>query len=130
MNGWSPGTIARFGSFLFWSFGVDTQPRHVTRIATYPWVGNATRLYQYNLLQELDCCILHSSLCTRRPHELYYPGFRARECIPLGPFVPIRTSAEVGKNVSLTCTKSGKESERTVDEREVDIRPRRSARQL
>ena len=114
MNGWSPGTIARFGSFLFWSFGLDkdTQPgREMNRRAAYPWVRNAARLYQYNLLQKLDCCILHSSLRVRRPHELYDPGFHARERIPLRPFVPIRTSAEVGKT-SASGTPNYTQSER------------------
>lgn len=60
---------------------------------THPWVCNATRLHQYDPLQELDGGKLHASLRIRRPHELDDPALRAREGVPLRPFILARTTA-------------------------------------
>jgi hypothetical protein len=113
MNGWSPGTIARFGSLLFCSLiggggrggGTITLSGRCDTKRTgwiaYPWIRNATRLHQYNSLQKLDCGKLYAGVRVGRPHELDDPVLRARECIPLEPLVPIRTSGKgsVGENV-------------------------------
>lgn len=59
----------------------------------YPWVRNATRLHQYDPLQELDSSQPYASLHIRRPHELDDPRFSPRERVPLGSFILVRTSA-------------------------------------
>ena len=95
MNGWSPGTIARFGSFLFCSFGERVISPGCTRDnkrTTHPWVCNTPRLYQDNFLQELDGGKLHTCIRVGCPHELEDPVLRARECVPLLSFVSVRAS--------------------------------------
>ncbi len=95
MNGWSPGTIARFGSFLFCSFSErDVLPRCTrnNKRTTHPWVRNTPRLYQDDLLQELDGGKLHTCLRIGCPHELDDPALRARERVPLRSLVSVRAS--------------------------------------
>ena len=112
-NGWSPGTIARFGSFLFCSFEGNKGRRTPSDLQcmwkwkggpTHPWIRNAARLYQNDPLQELDGGKLHASMHIRRPHELDYAVLRTRQRVPLQPFVLVRTSMlkerEGGRDIS------------------------------